>query len=150
MKFQMKEKNKSENQGIEFTDTLYRENILDYYRSPRNFGRLPEHNASYHGDNPVCGDEIDIELKINYKTGKIEKAKFIGRGCAISQSAASMLMEKAEGMKLSEVSKISREDIMEMLGVNLNPTRLKCAILSLKVLEGAIHNYKNSEIKLRK
>jgi|SRR3989344_8047808 len=122
-------------EGIEFTDALYRENILDHYRNPRNFGRIDKADAEFHGNNPICGDEIELTLKIS--AGKIMDARFMGRGCAVSQSAASMLTERIIGMPVKEALRLSRDDIIEMMGISPNPTRLKCALLSLKVMEGA-------------
>jgi nitrogen fixation NifU-like protein len=134
--------------GFGFTDPMYRENILDHYRNPRNFGRISNADASFHGDNPLCGDEIDIDLKI--EKGIITDARFMGRGCAISQSSASMLTEKIIGMKLKDAAKLTKEQVLEMLGIQVNPPRLKCAILSLKVLEGALYTHaKEKEISGR-
>ncbi|KHO46102.1 MAG: nitrogen fixation protein NifU [archaeon GW2011_AR3] len=136
-------------QGVNFQDPLYRENILDHYRHPRNFGRIENPTVTFHGDNPICGDEIDIALQLD--KNKITDAKFIGRGCAISQASASMLMETLPGKTMEQASGISKDNIMEMLGVDVNATRLKCAILPLKVLEGALFLHKKeNEHKLKK
>ncbi len=118
---------------------IYRENILDHFKSPRNFGTLENPDLKHRELNPVCGDQIEIQA--NVKEGKIEKIKFNGKGCAISQSSASMLTEKAKSMSLEKAKKITKEEIVEMLGIPISPTRLKCAILSLDTLKNAIMIY---------
>lgn len=119
-------------------DDLYRENILDHYRKPRFKGVLEPHTHRHKEHNPVCGDEIQIDLQVNDE-GIIEHAGFSGHGCAISQASASMLMEQLQGMALDDAKKISKEDIMEFLGIPIGPVRMKCALLSLKVLKAGIY-----------
>lgn len=117
---------------------LYRDNILDHYKNPRNFGHLEHPDASAEENNPLCGDKISIQIKLqttNYQLPTISDIKFSGQGCAISMASASMLTEKAKGMKKEDVKKLNTQDILDMLGVELTPTRLKCALLSLEVLQ---------------
>ena len=123
-------------------DDLYRENILDHYRNPRYKGELEPHTHSHREHNPVCGDEIQIDLYVN-GDDVVEKAAFSGHGCAISQASASMLMERIQGMPLAEVKELSKDDILEDLGIHIGPVRLKCALLSLKVLKAGIYGLDN-------
>jgi nitrogen fixation NifU-like protein len=119
-------------------DDFYRENILDHYRNPRNKGRLehPTHTAEEH--NPLCGDVLHIDLLVNDED-VIEEVRFDGQGCAISQASASMLTEMIEGKTLEEAKQVSKEDILEALGIDIGPVRLKCALLSLKVLKAGAY-----------
>jgi len=119
-------------------DDFYRENILDHYRNPRNKGRLehPTHTAEEH--NPLCGDVLHIDLLVNNED-VIEEVRFEGEGCAISQASASMLTEMIEGKTLEEAKQVSKEDILEALGIDIGPVRLKCALLSLKVLKAGAY-----------
>jgi nitrogen fixation NifU-like protein len=100
-------------------DDLYRENILDHYKHPRNRGTLEHPDISYEDANPLCGDKIRMDF--NIRDGKIEAVRFSGSGCSISQAAASMLCEEIEGKSLDEVKKLSRDDVLEMLGIELGP-----------------------------
>jgi nitrogen fixation protein NifU and related proteins len=118
-------------------ENLYREIILDHYRNPRNKGTLDPADYSYEDTNPLCGDEIRIDLRV--KDGVIDDVKFSGRGCAISQASASMLTELIEGRPLEEVKALTKDDLLEELGVPVSPARLKCALLSLKVLKAGIY-----------
>ena len=115
-------------------EDLYREVILDHYKNPRFNGELDPADISYQDDNPLCGDMIRIDLRVDDDNRVIECA-FSGQGCAISMASASMLMEDIKGKTLDEVKQYSRDDILEMLGIELGPVRLKCAMLSLKVLK---------------
>ena len=115
-------------------EDLYREVILDHYKNPRFKGELDPADISYQDDNPLCGDMIRIDLRVDDDNRVIECA-FSGQGCAISMASASMLMEDIQGKTLDEVKQYSRDDILEMLGIELGPVRLKCAMLSLKVLK---------------
>ncbi|TSC53345.1 MAG: nitrogen fixation protein NifU [Microgenomates group bacterium LiPW_16] len=127
---------------------IYRENILEHYRNPRNFGKLTNPSISVKEENPLCGDSICMELKISKaflriknekeKTRRIEDVKFTGEGCAISQASASMLTEKVKGKSLEEIKKIGKEEILKMLGIELSPVRLECALLPLEVLQKAV------------
>ena len=112
---------------------LYREVILDHNRSPRNFGRLDPADATAAGRNPLCGDVIGMDFRV--KDGVIEEVRFHGRGCAISQAAASLLTERLKGLPLEEAKKISKDDVLGELGIQISPARIKCALLSLKVLK---------------
>ncbi len=120
-------------------EDFYRENILDHYRNPRNKGRLehPTHMNEEH--NPLCGDVIRIDLHVN-EDNIIDQVRFDGRGCAISQASASMLTEMIQGKTLDEAKALSKEDILEALGIEIGPVRLKCALLSLKVLKASIYD----------
>ena len=122
------------------SDDIYREIILDHYRNPRNKGKLPQADVSTHDSNPLCGDEIDIHLKV--EQGKIKDIKFEGRGCAISQASASMLTEMVMDKPLTAVKDLAKDDILENIGLmNLGPARIKCALLSLKVLKLSMVKY---------
>jgi nitrogen fixation NifU-like protein len=121
---------------------FYRELILDYYRNPRNFGKLDPHDIDAKDLNPLCGDEIEMQIRVSPDKDKIEEIKFIGKGCAISQASASMLTEMATGKPLEWVKALSREDILKMLGTSdLGPARIKCAMLSVKVLKTGVYGY---------
>jgi nitrogen fixation NifU-like protein len=119
-------------------DDFYRENILDHYRNPRNKGRLENPTHMHEEHNPLCGDVIRIDLHVNGE-GIIDQVGFEGQGCAISQASASMLTEMIQGKTLEEAKEISKEDILEALGIEIGPVRLKCALLSLKVLKAGIY-----------
>lgn len=122
------------------SDDIYREIILDHYRNPRNKGKLPGADVSIHDSNPLCGDEIDIHLKVD--GDKIKDVKFEGRGCAISQASASMLTEMVMGKPLTSIKELSKDDILENIGLtSLGPARIKCALLSLKVLKLGMVKY---------
>ena len=114
-------------------DQFYREYILDHYKNPRNFGRIEKPTLSHEEDNPLCGDVIGIDLLV--KDGTVEDVKFRGRGCAISQAAASLLTERIKGMSLDDARTIGKDDILGELGIEISPARIKCALLSLKVLK---------------
>jgi nitrogen fixation protein NifU and related proteins len=117
-------------------EALYREAILDHYRHPRRKGRLENPDFHYHDTNPFCGDEITIDLKV--EDGKVVDAAFDGRGCAISQATASMIMEEIMGLDVEELKSWDREYVLDMLGIEIGPVRLKCAMLPLKVLKAGI------------
>ena len=122
------------------SDDIYREIILDHYRNPRNKGKLPDADVSIHDSNPLCGDEIDMHLKVD--GDKIKDIRFEGRGCAISQASASMLTEMVAGKQLTSVKDLTKDDILENIGrTNLGPARIKCALLSLKVLKLGMVKY---------
>ncbi len=118
-------------------EDLYREIILDHYENPRNYGELPDADISYEDDNPLCGDRIRIDLKV--QDGRIVDVRFSGKGCAISQASASMLTERIKGVTVEEARRLTRDDILEMLGIPLGPARIKCALLSLKVLKAGLY-----------
>ena len=119
------------------SDDLYREAILDYYKHPRHKGHLAAPDFQYHDHNPFCGDEITVALKV--ENGVVVDAAFDGHGCAISQASASMLMEEVIGKSLDAIKAIDKEYILEMLGIELGPVRLKCALLPLKVLKAGAY-----------
>ncbi|HKF75407.1 MAG TPA: SUF system NifU family Fe-S cluster assembly protein [Candidatus Dormibacteraeota bacterium] len=114
-------------------DQFYREYILDHYKNPRNFGRLPDADVTHEEYNPLCGDLVGMDFRL--RDGTIEDVRFHGRGCAISQASASLMTERLKGMRLDEARRISRDDVLEELGIEISPARLKCALLSLKVLK---------------
>jgi len=118
-------------------DDLYRENILDHYKHPRNRGTLDQPDITYEDANPLCGDRIRMDLQV--KEGRIEQIRFSGVGCSISQAAASMLCEAVEGKTLDEVKQLTRDDVLEMLGIELGPVRLKCGLLALKTLKAGAY-----------
>lgn len=117
-------------------DSLYRDNILDHYRYPRHKGHLDHPDVVYHDHNPFCGDEITLELKI--VDGIVTEAAFDGRGCAISQASASMMTEEIIGKPLEELRHWSKDDILDLLGIEIGPVRLKCALLPLKALKAGV------------
>ena len=119
-------------------EDLYRENILDHYQNPRHYGTLEDPDISYQDDNPLCGDVIRIDLKVDEEE-RITDVAFSGEGCAISQASASMLTQEILGKTLDEVKALGKEDVLEMLGIELGPVRLKCALLSLKVLKAGVY-----------
>lgn len=119
-------------------DDLYRELIIDRYQNPRFQGVLDPHTHSYEDDNPVCGDHIRIDLRVDDKD-VVTEAKFSGEGCSISQASADLLMEKVTGMPVAKVRELGKQDILDLLGIELGPVRLKCALLSLKVLKGGVY-----------
>ncbi len=117
-------------------DDLYRLEILEHYRHPLNFGRLEDPDITYHDSNPFCGDEITLDLKI--QDGRVADVRFFGKGCAISRASASMMTEAIKGRTLEELKQWSKEDILDLLGIDLGPVRLKCALLPLKALKAGV------------
>jgi nitrogen fixation NifU-like protein len=128
-------------------DDLYRELIIDRYKNPQMRGELDPHDYSYEDDNPLCGDHIRIDLRVDNQN-KITEAVFSGEGCAISQASADLLLESIIGKDLDEVKSLSKDDILEMLGIELGPVRLKCALLSLKVLKAGVYGLEQLEEEL--
>ncbi len=116
-------------------DDFYRDYILDHYRHPRNFGHLERIDAQAEDLNPLCGDQIRMELELD--DGVVKDVRFSGKGCAISQASASMLTERVKGMKLDDVAKLSKDAVLEDVGIGISPTRMKCAMLGLRVLKSA-------------
>jgi len=116
-------------------DDFYRDYILDHYRHPRNFGALEHPDAEAEDLNPLCGDQIRMGLQI--KDGVVTDVRFSGKGCAISQAAASMLTERVKGMPLADVAKLSKNVVLEDVGIGISATRMKCAMLGLRVLKSA-------------
>jgi nitrogen fixation NifU-like protein len=114
-------------------DQFYREFILDHYKNPRNFGRIEDADISHEEYNPLCGDLVGMDLRV--RDGVIDDVRFHGRGCAISQASASLMTERLKGLSLEEARRISKEDVLDELGIDISPARLKCALLTLKVLK---------------
>jgi nitrogen fixation NifU-like protein len=119
-------------------DDLYREIIIDRYKNPHFRGSLDPHDISFEDDNPLCGDHIRIDLRLDDKS-KVSEAAFDGHGCAISQATADLLLESIQGKTVDEIKALNRDDILEMLGIELGPVRVKCALLSLKVLKAGVY-----------
>ena len=119
---------------------IYHEMIVEYSRHPINFGKIENADVSYHDSNPLCGDSIDIFMNVN--DNKISDIKFNGRGCAICMACSSVLTEIVKGKSIDEVKKIQKDDVLGELGLqNLQAVRIKCALLSLKVLKYGIYTY---------
>jgi nitrogen fixation protein NifU and related proteins len=114
-------------------DDLYRDYILEHYRRPHNFGVIEEPSATFEGANPLCGDRIAMQLGV--KDGVVEQVGFTGRGCAISQASASLLTDEVKGKPLDAVAGIRADDLLELLGIEISPARLKCAMLSFDSLQ---------------
>jgi nitrogen fixation NifU-like protein len=119
-------------------DDLYRELIIDRYKNPHYRGSLEPHDITFEDDNPLCGDHIRIDLRVD-GDDRVSEVAFDGHGCAISQATADLLAESIIGKSLEEVKKINKQDILDMLGIELGPVRLKCALLSLKVLKAGVY-----------
>ena len=117
-------------------DALYRDYILDHYKNPRNFGTLEPHDLDWHDHNPLCGDELGVHVQVD-EDGRIADLRFHGQGCAISQAAASIVSEELIGKSVDELPELSAEWLIDLLGIDISPTRRKCALLSLKVMRGA-------------
>jgi nitrogen fixation NifU-like protein len=119
-------------------DDLYRENIIDHYKNPHYRGHLDPSDIHFEDDNPLCGDHIEITLQVD-ETGIVKDGRFDGKGCAISQASADMLVESIIGKPLDEVKALTKQNLLDMLGIELGPVRLKCALLSLKVLKAGVY-----------
>jgi nitrogen fixation NifU-like protein len=119
-------------------DDLYREVIIEHYKNPAYRGTLDPHDLSFEDSNPLCGDHIRIDLRVG-ETGIISDARFDGHGCAISQASADLLLESIVGKSLDEVKALEKDHILGLLGIELGPVRLKCALLSLKVLKAGVY-----------
>jgi len=119
-------------------EDLYREIIIDRYKNPQFKGELDPHDVSFEDDNPLCGDHLRIDLRID-EEGIVTEAAFDGYGCAISQASADLLVESIQGKSLEDIKDYTKEDLLEMLGLELGPARIKCALLSLKVLKAGIY-----------
>jgi nitrogen fixation NifU-like protein len=120
---------------------MYRQQILDHYKNPRNFGELEDATFTHVGENSSCGDTIQVDIRLADDGETIERAAFSGDGCAISQAAASMLTERLPGTTLAELEAMDTDDVVEMLGVDISPMRIKCAVLAEKVAQDGARIY---------
>ncbi|MFP4590347.1 MAG: iron-sulfur cluster assembly scaffold protein [Halobacteriales archaeon] len=121
---------------------IYRQQILDHYRHPRNYGELDEPTFSHVGENTMCGDHIELDVRLDDETGTIEAVAFRGDGCAISQASASLLTEELVGKTLDDVEALDRDDVLDLLGVDISPMRIKCAVLAEKVAQDGAAIYR--------
>ncbi len=119
-------------------DDLYREIIIERYKDPLYRGELDPHDITFEDENPLCGDHIRVDLRVD-EHGTVTEAAFSGHGCAISQASADLLLESVIGKSLDEVRGLGKQDILDLLGIELGPVRLKCALLSLKVLKAGVY-----------
>jgi len=119
-------------------DDLYREVIIEHYKNPTYRGKLDPHDISFADNNPLCGDHIQIDLRVG-TDGIVTDARFDGHGCAISQASADLLIESIIGKPIEDVKKLNKQDVLDLLGIDLGPVRLKCALLSLKVLKAGVY-----------
>ena len=132
----------SENLDPSFAgEGMYKENIIDHYKNPHNHGTIENADIKFTENNPLCGDVITVTLKVN--DHKVDDIKFMGQGCAISTAATSMLTEEIKGKQIEEVKKVSRDDVVEMLGIEIGPVRTKCAVLGLVAVKEGIKQYEN-------
>jgi nitrogen fixation NifU-like protein len=122
---------------------MYRQQILDHYRNPRNSGELDDATFTHAGENPSCGDTIRMDVRLADDGETIERVSFSGDGCAISQAAASMLTERLPGTTLAELDDMDTDDVVEMLGVDISPMRIKCAVLAEKVAQDGARIYRD-------
>ena len=126
------------------TTDIYKETILDHYRHPRNYGDLPNANAHARDANNLCGDVIEMQVRVSVKM--IDDVRFRGQGCAISMATASMLTEFSKGKPVSEVQKLEKDDLIKLLGADPGPARIECALLALDVLKTAISAQQGTKV----
>ena len=119
-------------------DDFYREQIIDRYKNPLFKGKLEPNDISFEDENPLCGDRIRIDIRVD-KFGNVTEAAFNGEGCAISQASADLLLEEIKGKSIEDLKAVSKDDVLDLLGIDLGPVRLKCALLSLKVLKAGVY-----------
>ena len=118
--------------------TDYKDEIIDHYKNPQYRGHLDPNDIHFEDDNPLCGDHIEVTLRVD-ADGKVTDGRFDGKGCAISQASADLLIESIIGKPVEDVKKLSKQDVLDLLGIELGPVRLKCALLSLKVLKAGVY-----------
>jgi len=128
-------------------DDLYREVIIERYKNPVYKGELDPCDIRFEDENPLCGDHIRIDLRVDGQ-GNVSEAAFSGHGCAISQASADLLLESIQGKSLDEVKQLNKEDVLDLIGIELGPVRLKCALLSLKVLKAGVYGVGGSSESL--
>jgi nitrogen fixation NifU-like protein len=119
-------------------DDFYREIIIDHYKNPAHRGQLEPKDYSFEDENPLCGDFIHVDLTLD-ENQKVKDAVFSGHGCAISLASADLLLDAIRGKTLEEVKKLNKQDVLDLLGIELSPVRLKCALLPLKVVKAAVY-----------
>jgi nitrogen fixation NifU-like protein len=128
-------------------DDLYRDLIIDHYKNPQYRGHLDPNDIHFEDDNPLCGDHIEMTLRVD-AAGKVVDGRFDGKGCAISQASADLLVESVMGKPVEELKKLSKQDVLDLLGIELGPVRLKCALLPLKVLKAGVYGLGESSDEL--
>ena len=124
-------------------DGIYRENIMDHYKNPHNYGTIENADINSTENNPLCGDVISVNLNVNEH--KVEDIKFVGRGCAISQAATSMITDEVKGKTFEEIKNIKGEDVVKLLGIKIGPVRTKCAVLGLVAVKEGVKEFESNK-----